>query len=666
MGKQKTTPTFGTNLQEVDSNIAAMNAEREELAKKQGTKDFDNARFEELTNNLVQANRQRSQYSGDVGLQSTGQFTEQRTTVPPVQLGQQPIAQTEAAQSTGSLLGDINPGAAEVVGAQSGMVPNDLSALGTGQPQTGLNTVPESGSGNIIQSVLAGIDRTRGNGIGSQINQAMFGQPGGYRRQPAVDIGAGDLFFAAGEPIQKGTVSGQIIGNQPIFVGGADYFPTQVLARRQKALEDAAIAQKQAEQELLNRKAPLVKDKGFQKSLTQQYNTQFNQFVDQAREQYGDQWADALKDQTTPIGREFVQFTDNMDFIAASADQTTDEIAKIREGVETGDLVYSPETLQLLDDYENLQGQFAGGNIAGSVNLREEFGKLQGNIGLDKFLNDQNIDVKGTVTGYANVIDKGEYFETVEQKKTAYEDQLRGLAADWARPGSPLYPSVRSGLITEEQIFNHLNDLYGYENVVNKSVTNKPSGGDGRITINMADLQTQNNKAINVPGTDAQGNTVSYQYNVLGETPIQTKLAPKDFAGAQVYNQNGQLVNLEEGISNIDVNSLSVVEVINPATGQKEAKKVIVGTAKTKVPVTNPETGVITYNEINRPVVMDYDSQQARVKTEIATPDAAEAWEKNANNMINNYKDTTPAVVQESITGGGTVKPDLIGTGKVR
>lgn len=597
MAKGKDPQVYGATVEEVDGNIAAMNAEREELAKKQGTKDFDNKRFEELTNNLVVANNQRAGLSpADTGAPVT--FNEQITTVPPIQTGEASTTVTNFAvppggsgfgqPQTGSLLGEMNPGGTEVMGldGQGGLPVNDISQLGQpgaassipiDQPQSML------GNGGFLQNFLSSVDRSKTDGVESAINKSMFGQPGSYKPQPLVDISAGDLFFGAGEPILKGNVSGQIIGNQPIFVGGSDYFPAQVLNRRQKAIQDAAVAQKQAEQEFLNQRAPLIKDKGFQRNLNDRFNTEFNTMVDQAKELYGDQWLSAIQDQSTPVGRSFVNFSDNMNFLAGSADQATDLIAETKKNLESADLAYSPETIQLLQDYENLQGDFAGGNVETLANLRQEFGKLQGHIGIDKVLNDQGIDVKGTVTQYASVVDKGDYYETTEQKKTAYEDQLRVLAKDFISPGGQLYSGAASGLFTEEDVFNHLNALYGYEKITNKSVTNKPAGSGG-IVINLDQKAFEGNK---------QELIGEQTYNAVYSRELPTNLKPMEVSGLTYYNADGTQ-GRQEGVVNVNPNALQVV----------------------KVETKDPKTGAITY-EYKKGVVATY---QEPIKDENGQP----------------------------------------------
>lgn len=622
MAKGKEPQVYGATVEEVDTNIAAMNAEREEIAKKQGTKDFDNKRFEELTNNLVVANKQRAGLGPVDNGAGSQTFNEQITTVPPVQLGQPSTTVTNFAvpaggtgfvpqgqEQSGSLLGEINPGAQEVIGLNNSGQVNDISQLG--QPGMSSNIPieqpqPMLGNGGFLQNFLSSVDRTKTDGVESAINKSMFGQPGGYKPQPLVDITAGDLFFGAGEPILKGNVSGQIIGNQPIFVGGADYFPAQVLNRRQKAIQDAATAQKAAEQEFLNQRAPMIKDKGFQRNLNERFNTEFNTMVDQAKELYGDQWLNAIQDQSTDIGREFVNFSDNMNFLAGSADQSTDLIAQTKKDIESADLAFSPETIQLLNDYENLQGDFAGGNVETLVNLRQQFGKLQGHIGIDKVLNDQGINVKGTVTQYASIADNNDHWVTTEQKKTAYEDQLRVLAKDFVSPGGQLYSGTASGLFTEEDVFNHLNALYGYEKITNKSITNKPAGAGG-IVINLDQKAFEGNK---------QELIGEQTYNAVYSRELPTNLKPMEVSGLTYYNADGTQ-GRQEGVVNVNPNALQVVKVEtkDPKTGAitYDYKKGVVATYQEPI---KDENGVPTQQTKTVTRIYSYDDMIPRFKAD--------------------------------------------------
>jgi len=659
MAKSKNPPVFGNNLQEVDQNISAMNAEREQLAQKQGTKDFDNKRFEELTNNLVAANQQRSSLS-PVDSGTSQPFNVQTTTVPPVQTGLPSTTQTVFGQQastedslSGPLAGDITPGQ-EVIGAQSMMdqtaqptLPgNDVSLMTSGNMLPGANQpvqMPQGGTNGIVQSVLGNVDRSKNDGISNAINSSIFGQPSSYKQDPSVDMTANDLFFASNEPIQKGSVSGQIIGNQPIFVGGADYFPTQVLMRRQKAIQDAAIAQKQTEQEFLNQRAPMIKDKGFQQSLNSMFNDQFGSVVNEAKSKYGENWLNAIKDQSTDVGQKYVNFADNMDFIAGSADQVTDNIAEVRAGVETGDLIYSDETLNLMDDYEKMQNQFAGGDVNSLVNLRKEFGQLEGHIGIDKVLNDQGIDIKGTVTQTASVIDKGDYYETTEQKKTAYEDQLRVIANDLAN--QQLRSSVRGGLVTEEDIFNHLNALYGYEKITNKSISQKPTGS-GAITINL----DQPPVVTDTPVLDSQWNSL----NMVYKREIPTAGKPMEVSGASYYDKNGNLVR-EKGVVDINPNAVGVAEftVKNPdGTTKTVYKKGVVGTY-TEPEVRDPE-GKVVQPAVTKTKVYSWDELNKRFQAD--NPGNADTFEKTdqeMNSVIKQKENQPPPV---NMAGNGQVR----------
>lgn len=643
MAKGRSTPTFGTTLQEVDNSIAQMNAERESIAAKQGTKDFDNKRFEELSNNLEQANIQRAQLSpSDTGTPENT-MVEQRTIVPPVQQANivDPVTTTSIV--------DVN----QPMGSGQ---PNDLSQLGQpGQPSVMSPDIPadQLPKGNsFMQNFLSSIDRSKNDGIDANINKSIFGQPkgagGGFKPQPLVDIAANDLFFASNEPILKGMSTGQLTGSRGIYVGGADYFPAQVLNQRKKAIQDAAIAQKQKEQEFLSQRAPLIKDKGFQRNLNDTFNNQFNSMVDQAKETYGENWYDAITDQSTDIGRQFVNFSDNMNFLAGAADQSTDLIATTRNNMDEGKLVYSPETMQMLDDYENMQGQFAGGNVESLVNLREEFGKLQGYIGLDTYLNDKNVDVKATVTGWADVIDNNDSYITSESKKTAYEDQLRQLANGWAtgKVPSELTPLVRSGMITEEDIFNHLQSLYGYDAVVTtKSVSNKPAGS-GSITINME----QPPFVGETPVLDSEGNDFNFVY----KREIPTAGKPMETSGAQYYDKNGNLVR-EKGVVNINPNTVGVTKfTVKNADGTYSTvyKKGVVGTSI--VPAVTDEDGKVIKKEETVTKVYSWDEMYKRFKTD--NPTNSDSFDKTNAEMDAEIKRLNQQPSGVDMSGGGSAR----------
>src|SRR5690606_38419762 len=123
-------------------------------------------------------------------------FTEQRTVVPPVQVGGESQTTTTfgvPAQDT-TIMNPLDmPGQSMPASQELG---SDLSLLNP-QPFSSPD-IPQAqvlqGRGSFMQNFLACIARSNGDGIDSSINKSMFGQSSGVTKDPIVDVTADDLF----------------------------------------------------------------------------------------------------------------------------------------------------------------------------------------------------------------------------------------------------------------------------------------------------------------------------------------------------------------------------------------------------------------------------------------------------------------------------------------
>ena len=460
MSKKKS--SFGESAQEVDSNIVSLEQERKSLAEKLNSGNLssrENKRFDEIGDKLVEAN-------------------EFRTTFQNIPGEERPPATFDIDKKT--VIGDSGPGALINPNRQS---PINLGGNDPFQVEAPASSV-EDPSKQIVNQTLQGINRGPSEGgLTQDINTATFGglppakQPG----TPLIEQGARTT-LGINDPILKGNVSGSMIGNQPIFVGGGDFMAMDVINNRQKAIQDAAAKRQADTQALLSQKPKMIKDQAFQKSLNDKFYSTRDSFIAQAQEENGANWDMVLKDQTNPLGRQFVQSMDNFDFVAEASDQVTDAIAVVDADLKSGKQIFSDKTLEVLENYKSLQGQFANGDVNGQISLREEFETLEGFKGLDLILKDDAIKIKGTVTQYASILEDSDKYVTTTQKKTAYEDQLKVISKDIAE--NQMRSPVAKGLISEDEIFEHMNALYGYESITKKSIKTKPSPSGG-IKVNV-------------------------------------------------------------------------------------------------------------------------------------------------------------------------------------
>ena len=578
---------FGSTAEEVDNNIINLENERKTLADKMGNgrlSSKENKRFDEIGNILVEANESRTEFQAVPG-----------DDAPPATFD---IDQNTVIGDDGGAGNGLVPPPQNNI-PQSGAPNQDVSLAGpTGQvnlgggdgseliaPTVPINT-PEDPTQNIVNQTLQGINRDDSGGLTQDINTATFGgdpkqQGKGLIQEstdPLIQQGARTT-LGVNDPILKGNVGGSIIGNQPVFVGGGDFLATDVINNRKKAIQDAATQRASEAQELLSRKPPIIKDQAFQSNLNDQFYGTYEGFIADAKDKFGDKWDLALKDQTNPLGRQFVQSMDNFDFVAKASDQVTDAIAEVESDLKSGDQVFSDGTLDILDNYKSLQDQFANGDINGQISLREEFDKLQGFKGLDRVLKDDSIDVKGTVTQFASILEDSDKFVTTTQKKTAYEDQLKTISKDIA--DNQMRDPVRKGLISEDQIFEHMKELYGYENIISKKIKTKPAPPGGiKVNVDLGN-KFEGEKIEKVGGTN---------YTVGQSFELPTGNKKLEVSGLKFFDPaTGKLVQ-EDGVKNVDINAFQVVKVPNE-DGSFDWKKVAVATVDKLGQKVNKETG---------------------------------------------------------------------------
>jgi len=628
---------FGDSLQKVDTKLAQLGQERKSLAEKANKGSLskkENKRFGELDDIIAQGNEYRSSFQGIPGQENANQ---------PFEIDKK-VVLGEGQNQNPSL---VNPGISSLPSDLTGgadvtpLAGATMNTIQLGQeqgpgiiPQAAPIQTPVDPTDQIVSETIQGIKRND-NGIvpdvSKEINKATFGSPsGGYPpvSAPGEALATLDPTLSMGinDPILKGNVSGQIIGSQPIFVGGGDFTAYHAINNRKKAVQDAANKRAAEAEALINKKPPLVKDQRFQNSLNQQFYGNLNGMVDKAKEVYGENWDLALKDQSNPLGREFVQSTANFDFIAGQADQVTDLFGEIDADLESGDSVFSEETLQLRDEYNQLQNDFANGEIGGIVNLSDRFNKLKGFTNLDKIIKDNDIDTKGVLTQYASIVEDNDKYVTTTQKKKAYEDQVKVLAKGLA--DNQMRDAVRNGYITEDEIFDRLNARYGYENVIDKKITTKPAGSGIKVNIDL-DNKFEGEKTEKVGG-------INYTVGQSYELPTGNK--ELEVSGLQYYDENGKLVQ-EDGIKNIDINAFQVVKVPGP-NNTFEWKKVAVADVKTEKTVM--KNGKPTTVEGVESKVYDLENLGPRVLTDfIDDPSNYNQMNQEMDSFINSNTNKT-------------------------
>lgn len=163
------------------------------------------------------------------------------------------------------------------------------------------------------------------------------------RYNSTIPVQARSTYFPSADiPINKGSYSGSIVGNVPIFAP-SELVPYGVFDARQQALKDAAAA-KAKELDDFNKMfavAPETSRKAVQQQLQSGYYDWLNKWEGIGKQRYGDDWTKYLKGDT-----QFLKEQQSWQTLAQYNTQLVDQVAEMNALIKTGDFNASPETLR--------------------------------------------------------------------------------------------------------------------------------------------------------------------------------------------------------------------------------------------------------------------------------------------------------------------------------
>jgi hypothetical protein len=259
-------------------------------------------------------------------------------------------------------------------------------------------------------------------------------------------------------PEQMGTYSGSIIGSNTLFAPGGNVTPVDPVLARRKAIEDAA---KKRAQSLVPFEPPKpfqLDDKAFQKKYENQVMATQNKLIDQAKKDYGKDYAVVLKDPTTKEGREFIQAMANYETLGQEFNQITSDIAAMEEALKTGELNFTDEGITVFEDYKALLGDFEGGDSWKTKDLGQIREKLQGFVSLEYKVNDGDFlkNIMSEQTAWASSPnDKGEYYLMREGTKQSYDKAIEEVADQMVQDADVRY-AIRRGAYTRDDVVKTL------------------------------------------------------------------------------------------------------------------------------------------------------------------------------------------------------------------
>lgn len=434
------------------------------------------------------------------------------------------------------------------------------------------------------------------------------------------------------DPILKGTYSGRIVGNNPIFVRSGGYIPWGLVDARDRA-NKAAIAERAA---LLSKfdmpEAPKTKDARWTGELQLEFYNSVNKYIEESKKMYGDKWAVMLQDPRSSLGRNFAQTLDNYNTVAREIDQITDIMATIEKDDKEGKGTYSAETMDKYRAYKKGIEDFANGKVG--VNIRKDLNELVGTMSLDEKLKTQILpELERQVNeNWGKFAAQGEYDLARKSRYETIEKGAREIARQMKAEGGQYY---NVPWVTEDMIYRRLKAMMPDIQESDIRTVSTPTRGGSGYETKVQNLNVQQNKVNNfanesgmrIPdeyikkyGADKVAAYLSLQknqyvkqgqdgYYVVNRetdgttfntrdavaTGANSKAKPVYLSSAIVYDSNGnQIKNKLPQDGGFVPTEFSVMSVNGP-NGKKEDVRVAVGyfLVEKEIPVKDPVSGEV-------------------------------------------------------------------------
>jgi len=365
-------------------------------------------------------------------------------------------------------------------------------------------------------------------------------------------FGRDTLFPGINDPILKGTSSSKTLGSQPIFVESGGFIPFDIAQQREQAKQKAATVRAQQLQSFTVGNPPELDNPRFQQKFNEDFFSTANNFIDEAKTQFGENWDVALKSEETDIGRRFRQSMANFDTISKHGNEIFSRVAEIEKGDRDGTLFVDEETRQLAQEVKTRTGRFKSGDVG---DILEPANLLEASVSLNKLLKDQNI-ISGikqpTISPQARTFaDKGDFTLMITESLKTIEPQARELARQLKEEQ---FQDV--DFYTEDRIFSRIMASWGDQNIRKEKVIKKPTARIDKFVPTDVQVRTDPKSfrfgEINIPSSKS--------------APIGSEVGPINVSGAIVFNP-GTGALIEEDIENIQPVEFAELDVAGKDAG---------------------------------------------------------------------------------------------------
>lgn len=433
---------------------------------------------------------------------------------------------------------------------------------------------PQSLTGIIDQ---ANVQQQQNLGI-NPLEQQYINQQNAAMQQPTEigPQGMNALMPGLSQPINVGSYSGSIVGNNPIFVPSGNIYAGDVeLAKRQKEEEARINANKlkAAEGGSFKRiKTPQMDDKFFQANINKESDNIQSQFFKEAQDVYGEDWKKVIDNpQMYDVGQKYIQKMDGLELIASQSNQMTTVLAEIQDNIDDGTKVYSDETLDAFARYKNLEAEFQGGNSDALIGMRQVLTELEGGKSIDEYLNKKGTikDITGAILGgtsISNEKDIPDYATLSTSDKTIYDNNIKNLVEGWIGENGEFRSELKKGLVSKESLETRLKGYLQNKVVRDKTITKTgDTGGRGKA------------KPENLNEFVGKGNQQQYKfqdgksYTVTSDNQVKLPATKGTVsaAGLSTFDKDGNAV-LIEGIKPLKIVSLERLSKKDPNSKFKQ------------------------------------------------------------------------------------------------
>lgn len=275
--------------------------------------------------------------------------------------------------------------------------------------------VPQAGAANALntsalnQTVQQGTQAQQLTGLSQYANKDYVAPE--YTNQ--------DFFPGIGQPIVVGNVSSKTLGSSALIAPTGQYVPYNIIAKRERALDEARKAREERKAKYKDPTAPSMESPKYNKNLQEAYYQELEAAKAKAKAKYGEYWIDAAQDQGNETYTEFQKINNTYNWLAKEGDALTKNAAAVIEAVEKGDdTSYSKGEVEAAYAIQN--GSFGGAKpeeLVAQGKILKGYRNIETNLKESQFFK----DVLPTIT--AKVIDGNGYVTQQESKNWSEQIQ---------------------------------------------------------------------------------------------------------------------------------------------------------------------------------------------------------------------------------------------------